>query len=150
MRNNNMKTINSDQLKQILTVYAKGHGTTLAAMSRDLGFADSYLNNVLYTGKIRTGMLKALESFLGVDLQCCIIPDDMPETEMPKAWDVQWAVNLDTSIAKVVCLKNGEEAYHGLAKILDANNEVSVLQAISYAAHICYKKAEQAYLEARR
>lgn len=41
---------------------------------------------------------------------------------------------------------NGEELYSAWSRV-NGDTETNLMQAISYAAHMCYKKAEQKELE---
>ena len=61
-------------------------------------------------------------------------------------WGNTLNVNIGAMIVSMAVYKDGVKVAQGRAKIFDTT-ERGIMQAISYAAHMCYKEAEQKELE---
>lgn len=63
-------------------------------------------------------------------------------TDTPKGWSNTLSVNLGAKIVSLAFFKDGQKVASGRAKIFDETDH-GIMQAISYAAHMCYKFSEQ-------
>jgi len=59
-----------------------------------------------------------------------------------KGWENTLSVNVGAGIVSLAFFKDGQKVASGRAKIFD-NTDHGIMQAISYAAHMCYKFSEQ-------
>ena len=138
-----MIKINGEALKVRCRDYAKHHGTTMGEMSREMGYNSNFLTVSCGRDAINQAAAKMLESMFGIGLNEYIAPAK-PKDE----WRVDWEIE---PLKLKVCariLHNGEPVYYGYSRVKEPVTNMSIMQAISYATHICYKKAEQAALEA--
>ena len=141
-----MININSVKLRALLDDYNAEHGTTYAELSRRMGRTGAFLHTCILRGTVSpntTAMLKALYG---------IRPEDYVGAEEEPKKKGGWEFKVDIEPEKGRChayiIQDGEVAVEGYAKIKDVTSKLSIVQATSYATHICYKKAEQEELEA--
>ncbi len=143
-----MLNIDSKKLHGLLAAYNAEHGTTLAALSRRMGRTGSYLNTMMHRGTASpnaTAMLRALYDIRPEDYVKTV---EEPEEPKEPAWDLRYEIEPAKAYVKVQILVDGECLTSGYARIKQPQTNLTVTQAISYATHICYKKAEQMELEA--
>lgn len=146
-----MVKINPEKLRFILETYKKANHTTLSEMSTSLGRCDSYLNNVLHKGVCSSATMKMLNLLYGFRPEDYVwtVDDEAEEVEeSTDEWTVEWKVEPEKSRALCRVRCGEEDIAYGYAKVKDPTSRLSIMQAISYAAHICYKKVEQMDLEA--
>lgn len=65
-----------------------------------------------------------------------------PLVDTPKGWSNTMYVNMTAKIVSLAFYKDGQKVASGRAKIFD-DTDHGIMQAISYAAHMCYKFSEQ-------
>lgn len=136
-----MIEINGAALKERCMNYASLHGTTLGGMSRELGYNSNFLSITCGRDSINTAAAKSLETMFGIDVASCV---GAPKDE----WDYRYEVQADNGLVKAWIFHNEEIAAYAYARIKLPQTPVTIAQAISYAAHMCYKKLEQEELEA--
>ena len=125
-------------------------GESLRDIANNIGYSHSYFSYVRRNYIISIRALKSLCIFYGLDM------DSMIDRDPPKEQDtgVQEEQNVGFSIGlkvfpekvRVSVNWNGEEIYFGFSKVR-GNKEVDLMQAISYATHMCFKKSEQKSME---
>ena len=134
--------IDKSRFLSALNAYNDEHGTTLAELSRSMGYADNFLSATSGQGRISTPASRLLEVMYGVKYE-----DYCPrhEAPAPDAGEYRAAVQFDLPQRRVtVCITTPDgRDVQARAIVKDPGDEMSVLQAVSYAAHMCYKFAEQ-------
>lgn len=113
---------------------------TSAGLSREIGRGQSYIANFLDRGVMSRYALELLSRILRTN-----IADLMPKTGRDASG---FKMNLDVKPDKVYLevLFDGQVIGSAYSKI-KGQTEVDLMQAISYAAHMIYKFAEQKRLE---
>lgn len=123
--------------------FAKERGISLEDISYSLGRSKSYIS---YAMSSESGIPNAKFDFLcriyNVP-QETFLPDPEPVVA-PPVLEGGYTTEISVQDGKVhfVVQNNGEEVVSAFAHIKD-DTEVAVIQAISYAAHMCYKFAQQ-------
>lgn len=138
-----MIKINGAALRECCRAYAEYHGTTVSDMSEEMGYNRNFLSISAGRDAINAAAAKMLESMFGIGLEEYTAPAK-PKDEWRVDWDIE-------PLKLKVCariLHNGEPVYYGYSRVKEPVTNMNIMQAISYATHICYKKAEQAALEA--
>lgn len=147
-----MIKINSQLLHSALDGYNVEHGTTTTDLARKMGRADSYLFTIMNRGTIPTSTMTMLSALFGIKPEAYVWTkeDEEPEEEIPEEpeWDYRYEVLADKGCVKAYICHYGEIAAYAFARIKIPQTPVTIAQAISYAAHMCYKKLEQEELEA--
>ena len=138
-----MIKINGAALKARCMDYADHHGTTLGGMSREMGYNSNFLSISCGRDTINPAAAKLLETMFGIDVTP-YIGAPAPKDE----WRVDWDIGPLKLRVFAKILHNDEMVYYGYSRIKEPVTNMSILQAISYATHVVYKKAEQAALEA--
>ena len=133
---NNMVQIDGNSLKSAI----KKNNMTSAGLSREIGRGQSYIANCLDRGVMSRYALELLSRILRTN-----ISDLMPKTGRDTSG---FKMNLDVKPDKVYLevLFDGQVIGSAYSKI-KGQTEVDLMQAISYAAHMIYKFAEQKRLE---
>lgn len=134
MGNNYMVKIDPDAFK----AWLQDNGHRMNQLSMDLGKSASYLSGAICRGEIASQTLQLLALKYGLD------PKDVMErphkAQEPTGFSLDLMVKPDR--VRVAVMHNGNELYSAFAKI-NGETETKLMQAISYAAHLCYKLAEQ-------
>lgn len=123
--------------------YLRKNRIGMVALSRSMGRSDGYMSNVVngVSSMSRTGydaMCKALGVEPGVFTKPLPAPAPVPS---------MYRLNLVYSDSKVLLqLMRGEEVVSGAWAIVKEQSRLGFIQAISYAAHMMYKFAEQSEL----
>lgn len=123
--------------KQKMKEWIASTGMKAVHISRALGRSDNYISGVLCNGIMSYSSYRQLKTEFG------ITGDDLLEKtkeEPTPGYSLDIVVKPDR--VKVTILYNGQELYSAFSRIKD-NTELSLVQAISYATHMCYKLAEQ-------
>ena len=124
-------------------------GKRKAQISRDIGYTDSYINGCLNFGTMRESAAKLLCLQLGIPLSK--IQKKQPVTPQAAASGT-YTARIDVSGGKSLNMS----LYFGDEKICEAYSKIKgpgkldLMQAISYAAHMMYKLAEQEELKAKK
>ena len=74
-------------------------------------------------------------------------PPAVAQTESTDGWRVSLQVMPKKGKVRFAVLVNGEEMVHAHSWIKKQGDYLSIMQAISYAAHMCYKLTEEKVLE---
>lgn len=145
------KEINSVDIdKESLVGLLKEKGVSLAQASMKIGYSSTYLTKAVSTGKIREAAVQLLEMTYGIsrkDFQRKDPPVSLARSD-PSRSGIGYTVDLKIMPDKL-CFTvkfNGEEVIHSWCKIR-GKRELDLFQAISYAAHMCYKFIEQKKLQ---
>lgn len=135
-----------------LRAFSKQEGKSLAQMSYEIGRSASYLSYCMNAGEIPEGQYRVLCKILNVSPDR-FIPDPPPKQEPPKQkmvnqLDVPFSVDLKIFPDRVrfTILFDGKPLYSTFS-YLKGKTETDLMQAISYAAHMVYKMAEQKKLQ---
>lgn len=124
-------------------------GKNYTQISHELGFSNSYISYVLNTGKMRETSAKLLCYQLNIPLSR--IQKKQPVTPQSAASGT-YTARIDVSGGKSLNMS----LYFGDEKICEAYSKIKgpgkldLMQAISYAAHMMYKLAEQEELKQRK
>ena len=131
---------------------------TLSYISEEfLARSNTYLSSCFCKRVIPLRAAAALCRELGLKLSDYEIKPEPPKQE-PKpvqkeavvvpghGWGNTLNVNIGAMIVSMAVYKDGVKVAQGRAKIFDTTGR-GIMQAISYAAHMCYKEAEQKELE---
>lgn len=131
---------------------ASAHGWSLIYLSEELLVrSKTYLSSVFCKKAIPMNTAMFLCKELGLKLQDYEIKPEPPESPKPieaqadgtvYGWSNTMYVNMNAKIVSLAFFKDGIKVASGRAKIFD-ETERGIMQAISYAAHMCYKFSEQ-------
>ena len=143
------KTMRIDpaRLQRCLQNYHRRYGTDNVQMSRRMGRADNYLSCISGQKLIPKHAVLLLQSLFGIKYD-----EYKPVSEAPVASRGAYAADVTIEQGDRVLvrfLKNGDPVCTARAVIREPGDEMEVMQAISYAAHMCYKFAEQRRLSSR-
>lgn len=129
-----------------LKAWAKEIGKSQNEISLSLGRSRNCLGNAIYYGEMNSTVFELLTLKYGVDPKRLMKKPEPPKAHpIPSKLDaVGYATSINVYSDKVrfAITFNGVEIFHAYSKV-KGNKEVDLIQAISYAAHMCYKLAEQ-------
>ena len=112
-----------------------------ADISRGIGQTDSYISQCLSRGSIPQRKLELVSRLYGLDIEeVTTVENSVVNTHSDQPYTLSLRVYPDK--VRVGVNFNGTELYGAFAG-LKGDAEVNLVQAISYAAHMCYKMAEQ-------
>lgn len=145
-----MIKINSKKLHEALDAYNAEHGTNTSELARQMGRADSYLHTIMTRGTMPSNAMKMISLLFGIKPEDYVWTHEDEEPEEPETtgWDFQFEVLPEKGCVKAWIVQGGETLVHGFARIKLPQTNTTIAQAVSYAAHVCYKKVEQLELEA--
>ena len=110
-------------------------GLKMTHISAIIGRSPSYISGVVNSGKISISSIKLLQNELGMD------PESIKEkASVPATYSIDLSVSPDK--IRMSINFGGEPLYRSFAKV-NGDTELDLIKAISYAAHMCYKLAEQ-------
>ena len=149
---------NFPAFKEDLCAVLKVRGETMQYASENVALrTPNYVSMSISKGSIHQRALLALAQHYGLQLAKYEIKPEPPKPE-PKAepqpetsavsgltgegWENTLNVQLGAKIVTMAIYKDGHRIAAGRAKIYDTTDR-GIVQAISYAAHMCYKLAEQ-------
>lgn len=131
--------INPQALKNHIT----SNGITMTEASIKMGRSPGFLSNVIRIGSVSESGYTALCNAFGVEKSAFLPSTVTPPVVTPDAASV-YRLNLVYSDSKVlVQLMSGDEVVSGAWAIIKEQSLLGFIQAISYAAHMMYKFAEQ-------
>lgn len=143
-----MVSINTEAVKRAL----EASGKTARNASLSMGRSESYLFAAMKNGKITQAMLPVLAAALDVPQKRLLreepakpqeAPKELPE-EVPAGY---WtSIDVKPEVLHMTLMFGTEQVYSVYSKI-KGNTELDLMQAISYAAHMMYKLAEQEVLK---
>lgn len=116
-----------------------------AFVSRELGLCENYLSVCFYNGKMSSTAFDLMTRKFGVDPKRIIAKPKREPVKTAPGYTCSVFVKPDKVLFSVSF--DGKEIHKAYAKV-KGQKELDLLQAISYAAHMVYKLAEQKELEA--
>lgn len=131
--------------------WSKSKGLTFKEISIAIGEYDAFISKVFRSGEFPCRKYDLFCSIFGVN-QSDFLPDkppaQKPTEEATTAFGLPYSIQLSVhpDRVRVKIMYSGEELYSSFAR-LKGNTELDLIQGISYATHLCYKFAEQKYLE---
>lgn len=141
-----MVKIDPQKMRNVL----RDRGLTQAEVSEAIGKSKNYISVCICNGEISTTALELIRIKFGIAVKD-IAPEKKKEPE--KKPDAEYSLTgfslsllVKPDRVRVGISHNGEELY-GAWSFVKGDAEKNLIQAISYAAHMCYKKAEQKELE---
>lgn len=141
-----MVKIDPNKMRNVL----RDRGLTQAEVSEAIGKSTNYISCCLCNREISTMALELIRIKYGISIKE-ISPEKKKEPEKkpdeedsPTGFSLSLLVRPDR--VRVGISHNGEEIYSAWS-VVKGDTEKNLIQAISYAAHMCYKKAEQRELE---
>lgn len=140
-----MKSIKIDVNE--LRKWVKETGLSQAEISRSLG-SISIIGNAIQRGHISEPFFQLLILKYGISPERLKFKEPAPKavsTVQPEKGYATSVVVYPDKVRFAVAF-DGDEIYHTYSRI-KGKKEVDLIQAISYAAHMCYKQAEQKELE---
>lgn len=130
-----------------LRKWVKETGLSQAEISRSLG-SISIIGNAIQRGHISEPFFQLLILKYGISPERLKFKEPAPKavsTVQPEKGYATSVVVYPDKVRFAVAF-DGDEIYHTYSRI-KGKKEVDLIQAISYAAHMCYKQAEQKELE---
>lgn len=131
-----------------LRAWCKETNVTLTEVSREMGHYDSFMSKVVAAGEFPARQFDLFCRLYNVSPEA-FKPDEPVEINTTADHTGKpWSLTLDVHPNKVHVGINycGSEVYGAWSHVKD-NTELGLVQAISYAAHMCYKLAEQKKLQ---
>ena len=141
-----MININRNKLRALLDDYNAEHGTTYVELSRRMGRAGSFLHTCILRGTVSPNTTAMLKALYGIRPEDYVGAEEEPKKK--GGWEFKVDIEPEKGRCRAYIILGGEVVVEGFAKIKDVTSKLSIVQATSYATHICYKKAEQEELEA--
>lgn len=115
------------------------NGFSASYVSSVLGRSPAYIATTLRTGKMSLSTFRLMKKEFGLN-DCDLSPDKNEDKTQCVGYSVDLQVRPDR--VKFTLLHSGSEIYSAFAKVM-GEKESDLIKAISYAAHMCYKFAEQ-------
>lgn len=140
-----MKSVNINP--EAIREYCKKNKTSLGKLSAKIGRGNTYLYQVNASGKMREATYNHMLKILDLPQGTFLKKEDEPlkkEDELVKGYHLSLKV-LPGNI-KLEMSFEGKKMYDAYAYIKE-NSEVGLMQAISFAANVMYKKAEATKIE---
>lgn len=141
-----MININSVKLRALLDDYNAEHGTTYAELSRRMGRTGAFLHTCILRGTVSPNTTAMLKALYGIRPEDYVGAEEEPKKK--SGWEFKVDIEPEKGRCHAYIILGGEVVVEGFAKIKDVTSKLSIVQATSYAAHICYKRVEQEELEA--
>lgn len=163
----NPETFNYALLKSDVNDYCKREGYSQQYISKNILFrCDNYLSNALSKKQLPAFLLTPLCEMLGLKASRYKIEEEKPKpkpivkapevvapTSIPEqtnvelaetstGWECRIKVDEDFETVMMKVLKNGEEMALSRCYFF-SKDDIGIMQAISYAAHQCYKTYQQ-------
>lgn len=111
-----------------------------AYVSQLLGRSYNYISSVLSTRKMSLTTYRLLKKEFGLTDSEILKEENTEPAPASLCFSVELQIRPDR--VKFSLLHNGAEMYSAFSRI-QGKREVDLVKAISYAAHLCYKFAEQ-------
>lgn len=113
-------------------------------LSKELGYSDTYISNVMAVGRMTKTVITILELKYGLD------PNEITrQPQITRETEPGYRLELTVKPDKVrVGIMFGEKEWVHAWSHVKGDSEVDLVQAISYATHMCYKIVQQQSLEA--
>ena len=124
-------------------------GKNFSQVSRDLGYSDAYVSYCIKAGRMKEAAAKLLCYQLNIPLSRI---QKKQATTPQTAASGSYTARIDVSGGKSLNMSlyfGGEKVCEAYSKI-KGPEKLDLMQAISYAAHMMYKLAEQEELKSRK
>lgn len=123
-------------------------GLSMKEASHRIGRGDSYLSASIRRGMMSAAAIPLLAKELDIPQKDLILHQDEQKTCCAKDAVNKYTVQIEVSKTKLhmTLLFGGKELYSTYSRI-KGDSELDLMQAISYAAHLMYKLAEQEELK---
>ena len=128
--------IDGKKLKNAL----KKRGLTAKEVSESIGKSSNYITGCVCTGAISDAAMQLIEIKYHIPREEIKITEEEKLSNASPGFSLNLVVKQDR--VRISIHQNGKEIYGAYARI-NGDTETSLIQAISYAAHMCYKQAEQ-------
>lgn len=128
--------IDGEKLKNAL----KKRGLTAKEVSESIGKNSNYITGCVCTGAISDAAMQLIEIKYQIPREEIKIIEKENLSNASPGFSLNLVVKPDR--VRVSINHNGKEIYGAYARI-NGDTETRLIQAISYAAHMCYKQAEQ-------
>lgn len=127
-----------------------GAGLSMKEVSHRIGRGDSYLSASIRRGVMSAAAIPLLAKELDVPQKDLILHEEEQKSCCAKDAVNKYAAQIEVSKTKLhmTLLFGGKELYSTYSRI-KGDSELDLMQAISYAAHLMYKLAEQEELKGR-
>lgn len=121
------------------------------AMSREMSGHESSISNALSRGWMSSTLFNLVTLKYNGDPQRLTKKPELSKMQVEPivkldAIGYATSINVYPNKVRFAIIFNGAEIFHAYSKV-KGHKEVDLIQAISYAAHMCYKQAEQKELE---
>lgn len=125
-------------------------GLSMKEVSHRIGRGDSYLSASIRRGVMSAAAIPLLAKELDVPQKDLILHQEAQKSCCAKDAVNKYAAQIEVSKTKLhmTLLFGGKELYSAYSRI-KGDSELDLMQAISYAAHLMYKLAEQEELKGR-
>ena len=124
--------------KQKMKEWVASTGMKATHISKIIKRSDSYISLVICNGQMSAASYQLLKKEFGISDDSVLLPTI--QDDAPVGYHLDLMVKPDR--VKVTIMHGENEVYSAFSRVKD-NTELSLMQAISYAAHMCYKLAEQ-------
>ena len=135
-----MKEFNTEKAAAAL----KDHGLTASEVSRQMGRCNNYITTSLKKGAMPPNALSMFCNLVGISA------DDLEKDSSSKSFCGYQPHGITLDVRKdklrMALMFDGQELYSAWSRI-KGDTELDLMQAISYAAHLMYKLAEQRELQ---
>ena len=128
--------IDGEKLKNAL----KKRGLTAKEVSGSIGKNSNYVIGCVCNGAISDAAMQLIEIKYHIPREEIEIREEKKQVSAEPGFSLNLVVKPDR--VRVSINHNGKEIYGAYARI-NGDTETKLIQAISYAAHMCYKQAEQ-------
>ena len=143
---------------EALRKWMQGRPETRYELGEMIGKGGSYFYDVCRRGTMSIQVYRLFLKVFNLPEGSFLLPaepEPEPEPEPPAIIQTEsadgWRVNIQVMPKKgkvrFAVLVNGEEMVHAHSWIKKQGDYLSIMQAISYAAHMCYKLTEEKVLE---
>lgn len=131
-----------------LKSYVHSQGMALIDASEKIGRSRNFLSNVCGKGTMLDRAHKLFCETFGLPADSFLIREPEPAAESQKQKSDMYWLDLKYSHDRLkVQVMFGDEVIVGANAYIKGESELDFVKAISYAAHMCYKFAEQTTLE---
>ncbi len=128
--------------KEALKQYLRQNGVNQKELSRRIGRGDNYISSLIYTGKAPKCVWPVILREIGAPPSSFALAEKPKEA--PKSSMTGWNLTLRCrpGAVNVTVSFDDSEVASGWGRIKE-ETDLGLVQAISYAAHMCYKKVEE-------
>lgn len=139
-------TLNQDTVKidpQKFRDWCARNGKSFKQVSIEMGRYDSFISKVVTSGEFPARQFELFRTLYGIEAEAFA-----PEEAHAENGSYSLSLEVKPDRVRVGINFKGVEIFNAYAGI-KGESEVNLIQAISYAAHMCYKMAEQKHFRDR-